>query len=425
MSPDEIDIVQQFPFRGGEHHLGALAVRSEQLSDFLREPSIPWTAETDRNFCQYFLWEFAPLLSTTRQWHYFWHSLVPQAAWLNPAVNHAMVAVAATFESRKSGVDRTGLITQRRNLAIRAFATEPASADLGLLICRLFASIAQCQEDFKTATMHLNNGLKILQEVTRSVQARSDIVKIMAPTLLASSTDRVDDSDIAARIRCDQRPSVSILNSIRSEYGRFLHSLKPVHWSKMRPSTSGFMSLCWSTFTQALSSALYPDIIVFTADDPILPAVDVASDLRATGTLLTLAELDTDFTSVMHDLRDYFRTSYSTPPDFTDLKCRLKTCVENYVVQAAAVEPRMTAGTFWHECPIEHPHCSINTHLRDTRLSHDGIADIAPLVRQVDNPSASQVAISQGLVAEHARRKKEYYYEHVCQYRSGFMPTFL
>ncbi|KAK5271852.1 hypothetical protein LTR99_000988 [Exophiala xenobiotica] len=369
-------------------------------------PSSPWAAETDRNFCQYFRSQFAPMLSTTAQWEYFWHSTVPQAAWSDSSINHAMVAVAATFESRKSGVDRTELILQRSNLAIQAFTAQQASTDIGLIMCRLFSSMAQCKGDFRTATMHMNSGQKILQEATRARKAKSsDILRLMAPTLLALSTYTIDDSDFVTRISPDKWESFRILKSIHLEYGRLLRSFTSTHWDRATPDTNSLLSIAWSTLTQAFSSTLHPDVISF-AEDPVVHVAQIIPTLQAEEALLSIDELDAGFRSLIRDLQYHFYTADGEASLSQAMRRRMRQLVENYVVQAAEVEPRMTAGTFWHE--YDFPHCCIDSHLSKCELGES-----KPYETHFGNRE----------VLDFERKKRDFYVEHVCQYRSGFMPT--
>ncbi|KAJ9619694.1 hypothetical protein H2204_012562 [Knufia peltigerae] len=369
-------------------------------------PSSPWTSETDRNFCQYFLLQFAPMLTTTQQWGYFWRSLVPQAAWLDTAINHAMVAVAATYESRKSGIDRTELILHRSNQAIRAFTASQASTDVALILCRLLSSMAQCNGDYRTATMHMNSGQKILQEVTRTRKAESsDVIRLMAPTLMALSTYTIDDSGFMTRITPEKWETFHTLKTIRLEYGRLLHSFSSGIWKRADSSTNSLMSIAWSTLTQAFSSVLHPDIVSFT-NDPVVPVSQIIRQLQADMAVLSIDELNTQFRALFREMQ-YCLTTMDGPVGLTeDKRQHLKRLVENYVVQAAEVEPRMTAGTFWYE--YNFPHCCIDSHLSK---SNDSIRE------------ASLACHCNRDAIEFERRKRDFYMEHVCQYRSGFMPA--
>ncbi|KAK5468030.1 hypothetical protein LTS15_001003 [Exophiala xenobiotica] len=405
LPPDQATETSFLPLIDHENHLVTYSeLGTGSLS--LVAPSSPWAAETDRNFCQYFRSQFAPMLSTTAQWEYFWHSTVPQAAWSDSSINHAMVAVAATFESRKSGVDRTELILQRSNLAIRAFTAQQASTDIGLIMCRLFSSMAQCKGDFRTATMHMNSGQKILQEATRARKAKSsDILRLMAPTLLALSTYTIDDSDFVTRISPDIWESFRILKSIHLEYGRLLRSFTSAHWDRATPDTNSLLSIAWSTLTQAFGSTLHPDVISF-AEDPVVHAGQIIPTLEAEEALLSIDELDAGFRSLIRDLQYHFYTAEGEASLSLAMRRRIRRLVENYVVHAAQVEPRMTAGTFWHEYDL--PHCCIDSHLSKCELG-----ELKPYETHLRNRE----------VLDFERKKREFYLEHVCQYRSGFMPT--
>ncbi len=178
-----------------------LVRRDTRLSEFLFEPSSPWTSSLDQNYTQYFLLKTAPLLSSTRRWQNFWQSIVPQAAWANPSVRHAMIAVSLTFDTYVSGTDHKAMIHSRRNQAINTFATEPSSSwEVGLIICRLFSSMAQCNEDFEAALTHMKAGEKMLLEASRSEFHRSsEVVRLMAATFMGLFADSTIDFDVIKR----------------------------------------------------------------------------------------------------------------------------------------------------------------------------------------------------------------------------------
>lgn len=405
-------------------------------SDFLLEPSSLWSPPEDQIYTQFFLFKVAPLLSTTRAWHHFWQSIVPQAAWATPSIHHAMIAVAATYESSISGTDRTELVARRTNQATLTFSTEasPSSLDTALIVCRLFSSMAQCNEDWRTATMHMANGEKILREAARSTDQRSrvrrsEIARLMAPTLLGQASDTAldtttitstitipmhdtnsdidnDDAVVAAPRSKDQ--SLRDLKAMASAYTRVLRSVTQPRWRhQMADGTLGLLSVAFSTVNQALGSALDPDVLAFSAEDgdPIVPAAQVQRDLLASGALMaSLDDLKVCAASLFHDLRAHRPLTRAVVRAF-GLNHRLRVFVDNFVVHTWYLEPRMTAGTFWldDEDGEGTSVCAIDRQLHRTL----GISPQIPNADDKDDPML--------------RERKHFYLEHVCQYRSGFM----
>jgi hypothetical protein len=184
-----------------------------------------------------------------------------------------------------------------------------------------------------------------------------------------------------------------------------LRSFTSAHWDRATPDTNSLLSIAWSTLTQAFSSTLHPDVISF-AEDPVVHVGQIIPSLEAEEALLSIEELDAGFRSLIRDLQYYFYMAEGEASLSRAMRRRIRRLVENYVVQAADVEPRMTAGTFWHE--YDFPHCCIDNHLSKCELGES-----KPYETHFENRE----------VLDFERKKRDYYLEHVCQYRSGFMPT--
>ncbi|OAL31416.1 hypothetical protein AYO22_01008 [Fonsecaea multimorphosa] len=411
---------------------------------FLVEPSSPWTTDVDQRYTQLFLLETAPLLSSTRKWHHFWQFIVPQAAWNNPSVHHGMVAVAATFDSYFSGRDHTALVLERRAQAVRAFTNQRPSWDVALIVCRLFSSMAQCNEDFPAAMEHIKSGEKILREATQqsgsgsghAARSSSEIVRLMAATFMGLSADANNDVNIIKRFPPGQRRAAFLeLKVIGSEYARLLRRIAQGYHhhgdgDTIDTLTIGFLSVAFTTMNQAISSAMYPDLLVFTGDDGVVPAAEIRTNLLREGSLLALDDLIIMFPCLFYELEQHLDTTLaagagarasaapttasspsSSPSSLDDLKQRLKVLVDNYVVQASEVEPRMTAGTFWLD-DAAIPGCLRN---------NNGHPDRRPPQTGVANPCLSPCLCADGQEDPVLRARREYYHEYVCQYRSGFM----
>ncbi|KIW88990.1 uncharacterized protein Z519_10474 [Cladophialophora bantiana CBS 173.52] len=381
-----------------------------QLSRLLLEPSSPWTTDVDQSYTQLFLLKTAPLLSSTRRWHHFWRFIIPQAAWENPSVHHGMVAAAATFDSYLSGADHTALILEQRAQAIRAFTYRPPSWDVALIVCRLFSSMAQCNEDFKTAMVHMKSGEKMLREAIQNGQTRSEIVRLMDATFMGLSVDANNDVNVIKRFPPAKRRAFLKLKNMGSDYARLLRRITQEHHRVIETPTLGFLSIASTTMNQAISSTMYPDILVFSGDDGIVPAAEIRTQLAREDSVLSLDDMTKMYPSLFCGLEEYFEAQgvarvAPMPSSLGDLKKRLKAFVDNYVVRALEIEPRMMAGMFWLDDEAI-PGCLMDNHLGRPQIG------ISPSLGQ-ERASRPEDPV--------LRERRQYYHEDVCQYRSGFM----
>jgi hypothetical protein len=413
-------------------------VHDSRPSDILFEPSLPWTkTSVDQDFTQHFLQRTAPLLSSTRRWRYFWSSVVPQAAWENDSVRHAMVATALTLDSCLSGTDHTTMVLSRRTQAVRSFGSQPSSSwEVGLIICRLFASMAQCSEEFDSALVHMKAGEKMLREACAHGNHRaSEVGTLMAGTFMGMFADSTIDFAAMDRFPEEKRADLWDLKTMCTEYARMLRRMTRDHRRSpiIETMSMGFLSLSFTTLNQAISSAMYPEVLVLSPDDGIVAVPEIRAQLMADSGILSLDDLRAMFQPLVRDIEDSFRLwssvkhsyvfnslgglacgslasfqlpfKYCLPPS---LRARLKLFVDNYVLQTHALEPRMTAGTFWHpeedltQCPMEVP------------LAEPQVGAISCLY---DECSGDQLG-EEDVVA---KQRKKYYDEFVCHYRSGFI----
>ncbi|OAL38772.1 hypothetical protein AYO20_01978 [Fonsecaea nubica] len=371
--------------------------------------------DVDHNYTQLFLRKTAPLLSSTRKWRHFWQSIVPQVAWANPSVHHAMISVAATFDSYISGTDHTILILERRTQAVRAFTAQPPSWDVALIVCRLFSAMAQCNEDFTAAMAHMKSGEKILREATRNEHTRSEIVRLMVASFFGLSADTNNDISVMDRFPPSKRRAFLELKVIGADYARLIRRIAQLRLQDVDTPTMGFLSVAFTTMNQAISSVMYPDLLVFSEDDGVVPAAEVRTKLVREDSLVTIDELTIMYPCLFNELEHYLEclatcTGTGTPmaSSLDDLKKRLRVLVDNYVVQASEIEPRMTAGTFWLD-DRGVPGCLMHKHLDRPQTG------VSPCLGQEGAGAGPQ---DQDPVL---RERREYYHEHVCQYRSGFM----
>ncbi|KAJ9605950.1 hypothetical protein H2200_009799 [Cladophialophora chaetospira] len=311
-----------------------------------------------------------------------------------------MVALAAAYESYRSGVNRSEDIISRHNLAIRAFTSKPTSLDLSLILCRLFSSTAKRMGDWDSAAVHIHHGGNILREAHHQGKAVSELASLMAPTFLCT-TENILGGDLGLQtIFKTQQAPLTILKTIHAEYSQTLRLVRR-HKNDISSPNRSFLLIAWSVMTQAMYSTMHPDLMLFTTEDPIVPARQVKANLADSGSLLDLRDLEVTCLSLFREIRSSLVKSKQDRQMLNPLQERLKICVDNFVVQGFEIEPRMTAGTFWHDdidtvCPFSHNHHQSRFH-RDRCFPE----------------------------IEHATREKEkYYMEFVCPYRSGFMPTF-
>lgn len=351
-----------------------------------------------------------------------------------------MIAVTLTFDTYISGIDHKAMIQSRRNQAVAAFANEPSSSwEVGLIICRLFSSMAQCNQDFEGALTHMKSGEKMLLEATQNgAQRTSEVGKLMAATFMGLFADSTIDFDVIKRFPPKARQRFRVLQKICSEYALMLRRVTHMRWLDyekvltrrhisepgwedcIEMASMGFLSVVFTTFNQAISSAMYPDLLVFPTDEGLVPVSEVRAKLIDEDKILSFDDLSAIYRPLFDDVENYFRplltmlgtTPKTTPPPKHSLpehlRQRLVTFVDNYVVQAAGVEPRMTAGTFWLPASLM-PECLVYSH-QDPTLQ-------GPL-SCLHRPCSGH---GHEYEDDTTRERREYYHEFVCQYRSGFM----
>ncbi|ETN38548.1 uncharacterized protein HMPREF1541_06584 [Cyphellophora europaea CBS 101466] len=361
----------------------------------------PYSSGPDYLYLHFFTRHVAPLLSTTKQWHSVWLETIPQCAWTSDAVRNGMIALAASYETLRSGLDRATLVMQKTNLAIQAFRQESTDNTVALIMCRILASLAQAQEDWDTATTHMTWGAKILRQIDQANGKASDVAKTMAPTFMNALTESNDLHCAGRDLTLEQRQIWIELMSFRAKYRAVYAIWMARLWHKTNRLLKAYLLTTWSTLNHAISSALYPDLVFFTSDDPIIPHQKVAADLREAGQLLPLNELAPLSDAVLGDIGNFLEQVPSEEATNAELEARLRICVENYIVQAAIFEPRMTAGTYWSSNP--EPKCAVELH-----MGRYTAADNIPPPEGAADPG---------------NEMQNFYLEHVCPYRSGFLPV--
>lgn len=389
--------------------------RTFDTTNPLIEPSSLWGQGMDQLYARYFFQKVVPLFSTTRSWRFFWQYTVPQVAWQYPSIRHAMIALAAACNSLIPASDRMELLMLKSNLSIREFSTEPATSDIALILCRLLTCVSQCTGQWSTAAMHMKNGRKILKEACRDRPHQTDLVRLMAPTLLGISSDVGEDSEIVEKMPYNKRQSFNSLDFIRKRYGSLLTSLHKADWPSIDSETNSLLLLGWSTVTKAINSVAFPDVFNVSTDEPLIPAAQVWADLLNEGKFVSLDELVALSLSLFRHINDLFlgSTLKNCRKSYRDWKSELRLLVDNYVANAAKVEPHTTAGTFWHA--ERYTQCSVRRHFTQTEEGDRGEIDIET---PISNSRASHTSMD-----DSADDRRGYYLEHVCPYRSGFTPA--
>ena len=329
-----------------------------------------------------------------------------------------MVALAATYEAKTTNVDRSHLIMRRVSLAIREFSTQPVSPDIALIFCRLLSSLAKSTGNWKSALLHLRSGGNILKEAARNYQATSEVAKLLAPAFLCITTSIDMDSDSLINVAKSNRRQYVDLKNLYAKYGCFLRLLNREQWLLVDGALRSFILISWTIMTQAMACIAYPDVLKFTPVNALRSPAEVKGHLLDCGQLLSLQSLNSVSETLFEDLRSYvaqlgFATTFPQ-----DLKHRLQYFAENFLVQAAEIEPDMAAGTFWPEGAESM--CSINCMVRSNKTSADGedfpgFGGFEETVPEVPTQS-DHLSITES---------QQWYLEYVCPYRSGFIPAFL
>ncbi|KAJ4531469.1 hypothetical protein HRR77_009454 [Exophiala dermatitidis] len=391
---------------------------AHDVGGFLNEPSNPLSTDIDGRYSTFFHRIVVPVLSTTRQWHSFWSMIVPQASWDNHCLHHAMVALAATYEAKTAKIDRSDLIASRVSLAIRSFSTQPVSPDVALIFCRLLSSMAQSTGDWQSAVLHLRSGSKILKEAAHTYQATSDIAKLLAPVFLGVSTSIDIDSDCLNNVPQTKKRHFVELTHLYARYGGLLRLLNREQWRSIEMSTTSFILISWSIMTQAMASIAHPDVLVSSPGNALRSPAEVKSQLLESGQLLSFQSLQSVAEILLEDLSCCVAQPDSGNYVPKDFKHRLQCFTENFLVQAAEIQPNMAAGTFWPEGPESG--CSITCLIRGDKMttSERGSAGVGAFGETVHRVSTQ---VDHSSIPE----RQQWYNEYVCPYRSGFIPAFL
>ncbi|KAK3385891.1 hypothetical protein B0H63DRAFT_393780 [Podospora didyma] len=151
----------------------------------------------------------------------FWDTLVFQVGFTEPAVLHAIIALAATHRREIGGswlassvrnCDDTipdaneRLAMQQYNKAIASLRChfkkkDRQSVRIALISCMVFISIELLRGDFKTGLVHLQSGLKLLQEIQGEGWPMPSLERTAATIMLQPHPKSVDDYLVEAFTR--------------------------------------------------------------------------------------------------------------------------------------------------------------------------------------------------------------------------------
>lgn len=345
-------------------------------------------------------------------------------------MHHALVALAATFEVCSTGCNRTGLIMRRSSLAIHSLSDRELLTDVAMAVSRLFASAAHLMGDSEASGIHIKAARRIILEKLRKQETLSEIMELMMPSILALSFDPTDEDELLCQFTTTRRATIIDLKAIRWEYMDFLHNLRHSHWLRLRQSTRDFVLVSWSTICQTISALFSPETITCVVDQPIIPVEQVRSTLLSAGKLQTSSDLKISSHLTLTKWLQYISEGGDDQSEqFLDLQNDLKDVIENYVVLASDIEPRMTAGTYWHD--ENHPLCNQHKRLLYPQLGKNlGFAENF-------FPHTSVEAIDPTIPSDHTKDKAEFSLatvnkevtvrrpQYVCPYLSGFTMAFL
>lgn len=174
---------------------------------------VPGSAQEKRGF-QYFISQTAPELSgfyTTG----FWEHLVLQTSAAEPSLRHSVIAIGALHEdfaarrldqSPGSESEGYGFALNQYTKAIghlrRSLATGKQKPLTALMSCILFVCFDSLRGYFESAMVHLQSGLKILRDMTRTTDVHHIVENIISPLFLRLSVQSIlyiDTRDPAQR----------------------------------------------------------------------------------------------------------------------------------------------------------------------------------------------------------------------------------
>ncbi|TVY46579.1 Transcriptional regulatory protein [Lachnellula occidentalis] len=163
---------------------------------------VPGSAQEKRGF-HYFIQQTAPELCGFYNTG-FWESLVLQTSAAEPALRHSVIAIGAIHEEfaakrveQGPGVQSEGsaFATNQYTKAIghlrRSLATGKQKPLTALMSCILFVCFDSLRGYFESAMVHLQSGLRILRDMTRTPDIEHIIDNIISPLFLRLSVQSI------------------------------------------------------------------------------------------------------------------------------------------------------------------------------------------------------------------------------------------
>lgn len=380
---------------------------------------------TGQRYAQFFVVKVAPVLATTRQWHSFWQTTVPHASTEDNSIYHAMIALSAAYESKASGIDRNAEVTSHVNLALRSLRSQPISTNNMLILCRLLASTSQCTRDWKMAMTHLQHGWKILKEAVGGRQIDPDIAQLLGPTFLCASWDQISGKDIVRNTHPDIQRVCHCLEAVRL---RFVATLSLLNLRTIESSRKTLILLSWSIMTRASCSMICLDSSLHPVKQTSTFIRDIKAKLLREGALLALDELQTISDVTFQRVAAFLRSGDKSAMSWIQMKIELQRLVENFLVQAAEVNPTLEVSTFWHaETGIS---CDIDDFVQCQNTPQTITAKVGgnsshPVAENSELALPWEPNYWDGHNDVVRNQKHAHYLEFVCSYRSGLMPAFM
>lgn len=162
-------------------------------------PTGPYV-NVEKYYLEFFLKQTAAMVSRSSAAPYFWHTLVPQAAWAYPSVRHAMLAAAMSSESlvRRDSDSATGKRNQLQVLdhasqAVQALLLNDVPIDVILLTSATLGILELFRGSWSTACTHVISGAKLAKH-TKADKMHEPHIKFYCeafasalPTVLSSN----------------------------------------------------------------------------------------------------------------------------------------------------------------------------------------------------------------------------------------------
>jgi len=192
--------------------------------------------------------------------------------------------------------------------------------------------------------MHLRHGWNILIQAIRDDQINPADAQLLAPTFLRASSGEVSHLIGKNRRDTDWHRSVDCLENIRSQ---FMNGVSSSEWTNIDSSKKRFLTASWSVMTQAMCSLICHNNSSSPTEGEDRSIRIIKSDLETSGALLNPDELQKGSNCVGRDLKAYLRKPINDSKAWLVVKSRIQQIVENFLVQAAELQPNMRIGRLW------------------------------------------------------------------------------